>query len=328
MNQTGSSSFKRALAEGSGSPHPDEDVLAAFAEAALLPAERETVLTHLSYCAECRDVLGLASSGAEEPREMRPFLLGREERRAWHVVIPWLTAAAAILVVSSAVVLQRLKTPTQNPVVATRRMEERPVQPTPLQRPQPMKQKHEGRPAEQSPDASAPPMILSPSVAAGAAASQGKGPEPPTELARRSKESQRMGAETPASVSAFANTTTSHALAAASAASVTRPHWRINEQGQPERAFGQGTWHPVLPSDGARMEVLAVFGGQVWVGGEKSQVFRSYDDGTSWRLVPLPEKPGSAHTIAHIRFESAQEITIESADGTTWTSTDSGESWK
>ena len=326
MKQTGSNSFKRALAEGSGGPHPEADVLAAFAESALLPAERETVLAHLAYCAECRDVLGVACDGADEPREMKPFLLAREGRRAWRVVIPSLAAAAAILVVSSAVVMQRLKTPTQSPAVA-RRTEERPVEPAAPQPSQPMEQKHEARRVAPSPVASVPATVPSPPVAAGAAASQGKGAEAPTALPRRSIESQSMDAVIPASASAFANTTTSHALARAPAASIARPHWRINEQGQPERAFGQGAWRPVLPNDSARIDVLAVFGGQVWVGGENSQVFRSFDDGTSWRLVPLPEKQGSAHTIAHIRFESAQEITIEAADGATWTSTDGGESW-
>jgi len=146
-------------------------------------------------------------------------------------------------------------------------------------------------------------------------------------LTRRSMESQRLDSPIPASATAFANTTTSRTLARSPADSVARPHWRINQEGQPERAFGQGTWRPVLPNDSARMEVLAVFGGQVWVGGEKSEVFRSFDDGTGWRLVPLPEKQGSAHTIAHIRFESAQEITIEASDETTWTTADGGESW-
>jgi hypothetical protein len=325
LKQTGSNSFKRAFAEGSSGPHPDADVLAAFAESALLPAERETVLAHLACCAECREVLGMAYGGAEEPREMKLFLLGRERRRIWRVVIPSLAAAAAILVVSSAVVLQWMKAPKPNPVVATRHMEESPVRPAPAQPSQPVKQKHEARRAAPSPVASVPETVPSPAMAV---RSQGKGPEAPTAFARRSMESEKMETGIPASVSAFANTATSKALARAPAASLARPHWRINEQGQPERAFGQGAWHPVLPNDSARMEVLAVYGGEVWVGGEKTQVFHSFDDGVSWRVVPLPEKLGSTHTIAHIRFESAQEITIEAADGATWTSTDGGESWK
>ncbi len=76
------------------------------------------------------------------------------------------------------------------------------------------------------------------------------------------------------------------------------------------------------------MHTLAVFVGEVWVGGENAQVFRSLDNGTSWRIVALPDKDGTNHTIAHIRFNSAQEITIEASDGTAWTTTDGGASWK
>ena len=127
---------------------------------------------------------------------------------------------------------------------------------------------------------------------------------------------------------AFANAVTARALASAQEASAARAHWRINEQGQPERAFGDGQWRPVLPGQSARMKVLAVFGGEVWVGGEESEVMRSFDNGVSWRMVSLPEKNGREHTIAHIRFDSAQEVAIEAADGTTWTTSDGGESWK
>jgi photosystem II stability/assembly factor-like uncharacterized protein len=121
---------------------------------------------------------------------------------------------------------------------------------------------------------------------------------------------------------------TTHALASAPANSIARPHWRINENGEPERAFGDGAWQPVLPNGSAKMQTLAVFGGEVWVGGENSQVFRSLDNGTSWRVVALPEKDGTEHTIAHIRFNTALKITIEASDGTTWTTADGGATWK
>jgi len=43
-----------------GQAHPEADLLAAFAEQALSPAEREGVLQHLALCADCRDVVALA----------------------------------------------------------------------------------------------------------------------------------------------------------------------------------------------------------------------------------------------------------------------------
>ncbi|MGB9073779.1 MAG: YCF48-related protein [Terriglobales bacterium] len=45
--------------------HPDPDVLTAFAEQALTPAEREGVLEHLALCGDCREVVALALPAAE-----------------------------------------------------------------------------------------------------------------------------------------------------------------------------------------------------------------------------------------------------------------------
>ncbi len=76
------------------------------------------------------------------------------------------------------------------------------------------------------------------------------------------------------------------------------------------------------------MHVLAIVGDAVWTGGEASQVFRSLDEGETWQAVPLPPKNGGSHTIAHIRFESATEGTIEAADGTQWRTNDGGRTWQ
>jgi hypothetical protein len=128
--------------------------------------------------------------------------------------------------------------------------------------------------------------------------------------------------------SAFANTMTAEALDRAPAdKSLARPHWRINAQGQAERALGGGPWMPVMSNVSAKMRVVSVFGGEVWVGGEKGLVYRSADGGETWEPVLLPEKGGKEHTILHIRFGSGGEIRIEAADGTSWVSEDGGTTW-
>lgn len=131
----------------------------------------------------------------------------------------------------------------------------------------------------------------------------------------------------PAPASAFSNVTPSKALASAPAMPVTRPHWRINEQGQPERSFDNGPWLPVLPSSAPRMLVLSTYLEEVWAGGENSMLMRSFDKGDTWRVVLLPEKKGNKHAISHIRFSNAETITIQASDGTTWVSSDGGKSW-
>jgi len=58
--------LRAAEAEREAAPaHPEADVLAAFAEQALSPAERENVLGHLALCADCRDAVLLALPAEE-----------------------------------------------------------------------------------------------------------------------------------------------------------------------------------------------------------------------------------------------------------------------
>jgi Putative zinc-finger len=82
--------------------HLDADLLAAYAEDTLLPAERSGVLAHLAVCGECRQVLSVATTArphdAEDtsvqpiPRPARARLWG------W---LPWVTTAAGIAAISS-----------------------------------------------------------------------------------------------------------------------------------------------------------------------------------------------------------------------------------
>lgn len=123
----------------------------------------------------------------------------------------------------------------------------------------------------------------------------------------------------PALAGAFAKT--------ANASLVTRPHWRIDDAGHLERAFGNGPWEPALTSESARMHVVSVVAGDVWAGGENDVLYRSYDEGATWLRVALPQKNGAGHVIVHIRFDSATSGTIEAEDGTTWTTTDGGTTW-
>jgi hypothetical protein len=53
-----------------GQPHPDAEVLSAFADNALSPKEREGVLEHLSACAACREVLFLSLPNDSETQKV------------------------------------------------------------------------------------------------------------------------------------------------------------------------------------------------------------------------------------------------------------------
>jgi hypothetical protein len=320
-----SNSLRKSLEQSESGAHLDADMLSAFAEGALLPGEREAALAHLAACTECRSVLNM---GTETRRELQPFLVARRARPALRILIPSLAAAAAIVVVSTAVVRHQLRTAAQNPTMAVNQKDQstQPLVPPQVSHPEePERATRKRTPASIPPPHEQPPSPER-ANAPKATMEENKTDAQSSAIANSSTELRRTQPQQP--VSAFANAVTSHALARAPEASVARPHWRVNEQGQPERAFADGPWHPVLPNQSARMHVLSVFGDEVWVGGEKSQVFRSLDNGASWHLVTLPEKNGPDHSIAHIRFDSAQEITIDTVDGTRWTTSDGGESWR
>ena len=82
--------------------HLDADLLAAFAEDALLPAERRSVLTHLAVCGECREVLSVATAtrpdAAEEASAQPIPLPARKPLWGW---LPWMATAAGIAAVAS-----------------------------------------------------------------------------------------------------------------------------------------------------------------------------------------------------------------------------------
>lgn len=85
--------------------HPDANLLAAFAEQTLLDREREQVLTHLSRCADCRDVIALAAP------VITPAALDTRNARgvSWFSwpVLRWSALAACVVIVGTAVLLNR-----------------------------------------------------------------------------------------------------------------------------------------------------------------------------------------------------------------------------
>jgi hypothetical protein len=44
--------------------------------------------------------------------------------------------------------------------------------------------------------------------------------------------------------------------------------------------------------------------------------------------VALPEKNGAVRNLAHIQIDSPSDIVIRAEDGTTWTTSNGGASWK
>jgi hypothetical protein len=84
-------------ADNASVPHPDANVLTAFAESSLLPPERTAVLDHLSYCAECREVLAFALPAMEAGQAVLP--VPRRKRVSWPT-LRWAFVTAGIVALS------------------------------------------------------------------------------------------------------------------------------------------------------------------------------------------------------------------------------------
>src|ERR1700722_13251568 len=106
-----------------GRPHPEGDLLAAFAKQALNSSERNGVLQHLSLCEDCRDAVVLALP-AEAASALRPMeteadhaaLIPAIANRSWlnlgsfaWPTLRWAALAAGIAVAASVLLLHPAK---------------------------------------------------------------------------------------------------------------------------------------------------------------------------------------------------------------------------
>ncbi len=97
MKQIPPSTLRAHLAQSrEPDPHPDPDILTAFAEDALLDRERTDVLTHLAACPDCRAVVH-AAAAAEPDRESEGVLEPRRARRPQPEFLPEPVSASSPL---------------------------------------------------------------------------------------------------------------------------------------------------------------------------------------------------------------------------------------
>ena len=96
------------------SSHPEADVLTAFLENGLSGKDRQQVMEHLATCDDCREIVFLA----QPEMTQETFTPARARRFRW---MAWTSAAAVVVVVGSAVVLQheRVTNPESPAPIAT-----------------------------------------------------------------------------------------------------------------------------------------------------------------------------------------------------------------
>ena len=126
-------------------PHPDADLLTAFAEQSLAGDERARVMEHLARCGDCRDVVAIALPATEVAALPVSVSHGQFGWLRWPA-LRWAALAAGILAVTSVGVVQ-FSHRNQQKTVASSRMQEAVAAPPALSQPS-------------SPQATAPQMRM------------------------------------------------------------------------------------------------------------------------------------------------------------------------
>jgi len=101
--------------------HPDANLLAAFAENALLERERAAVSAHLAQCADCRGSLALAiaSQPEVEPAAVRATTVGK---RRWLAEWRWAGVAAAACCIIAVALQYQVQSPQPPAVEKTKQL--------------------------------------------------------------------------------------------------------------------------------------------------------------------------------------------------------------
>ncbi|HEY4050038.1 MAG TPA: YCF48-related protein [Acidobacteriaceae bacterium] len=351
MRTSGPNPLRQALAHSQfAGAHPDPDMLTAFAEDTLFARERKEVLAHLAICAECREILTISTAASSEsPAEVQTGGLRRPMHPPLRSWLPWVSIAAGIVVVCSALLINQqrkpiLTTPAQVASVSKQEIDQAPPQTEQKTKTSPEPKVKRGRQAKgpvAKPATIAPPGAENSTPASsdqksvGSSTDQIHADRPSSSriaaaaaVAGQAQSVEVQGAKSSLSTSAFAGQASSPVMNRALGSQDVRPHWRINESGQVERSFGYGAWQAVFPNEKWKMRVVSVFDSDVWVGGEALHLYHSTDNGATWNAVTLPNKAAGEHAIAHIRFQTQQAGTVEAEDGTSWTTADGGRTWE
>jgi len=348
MNQELPKPLRNALARQAGDEvHPSPDVLTSFVELKLPRKEQNLVTSHLAQCADCRDVVFLASGATEDvvPDNLE-LAAAAAPRRRWRFGLSWAVAALALLLVSGVLLWDRLSPRQTAPSIASnvRARESAPpaASPTPTS--------PETLATTARAEFSAPKT--SPALATKSLSPKGveKHPLAPVMAAPPAGESAQtltvfedkaeLFAPAPVSKSAFAPNPADavpHAVVppvnpmmSLLGASATHRPWRVSADGHLEHlGAAADEWTRVLADETTTFHVVFVVGDNVWAGGSGGALFHSDDGGESWSRVAIATSSGGAEigTIVSIRFSDPQHGTVATGGGSRWSTSDGGATW-
>ncbi len=334
-----------------GGNHPEPNLLNAFAEHSLTETERQDVLTHLSRCGECREVVFLAQPEFQEGEVSQ----GRSRRLGWRSM-RWAAAAACVVIVAAAVSLRHQSPeavgpagPTTNSVSESSRPASSPADlprnqnsaknaPAVLQEKEtiataPRREADKVSKLDDSRDSiaalSASPAAPRPQFAEQRADEKKALEKDEYAPPARTKAAGAWNSAQPMAQSARTmNKAVNQSMIAAPAA--LAPQWRLSRDGSPQR-FVQAseTWETVVVSPGDTFLSIFSLGNDVWVGGSNGALYHSSDAGLHWSAMkPVTNGESLNGDVAAIEFVDPQHGKLTTADHEVWTTEDAGQSWK
>jgi photosystem II stability/assembly factor-like uncharacterized protein len=332
------------LGGGQAGPHPDPDLLAAFAENSLLEREREIVVSHLSRCGDCRAIVALAQPVADTI----PVLA--VERTSWlrWPVLKWGAAVACVAVVGAAVSLYRdqpgkfqamRRAETATPSEARQQTVAEPVgEKADLAKPAAAAGRTDTAALALSPAAPAQAPARFSNALAKAAATPPESRDKISGVNEVEKKEMVVAGKAKDAPAQMSGATAANAglmdrksaASDVSLASALTPRWTLNADGTLQRSLDGGkTWSKIPVSANVAFRVVSALGSDVWVGGAAGTLFHSVDAGENWSQVKLSDgKRTLADDITAIQFTDSSHGKITSANDEVWSTDDGGSTWQ
>lgn len=286
--------------------HPDPELLTALAENGLAPAHRDRLLSHVSACNDCREILYLAMP---EAAEVQPaFTVSRKRPR---LAIRWATLAASVLIIGSVFIGNR--------GLFSRHSGENKI--STFNSPAPARQ------SPQQAEVSAPPE--NPTVAAAQPVTRFRAP-----LKHMTAKPQAAMKFDQSGEVHFTGSTSlaldSESGANSKIAAPPTPTWRLSPQGAVMRSLDGGkNWHTMSVTRDGPFHVVNSVGFVVWAGGSAGVLYRSDDEGEHWtKIEPAIGTYKLTSDITQINFPDPANGVISTANGEVWVTSDGGKNWQ
>ena len=306
---------ERLQSQGAG-PHPEPDLLAAYAENSLSRDDRQRLLTHLSACTDCRDALYLAMPEFDSQPVLKPSY------KSPRLAVRWATLAASVIVVGAVLVADRGILYRHSPRVQT-------YSAAPEQKVAELKEPVADRPAAAHPAIDALAKARPPMKHMTAKPRASMQFDQSGEVHLSSPQAGASGAnQANADIGAVAARVSSRAMAVSPTGSaakmISQVDWGLSPNGEVQRSIDSGkTWQIVPVGETTSFRAITAFHDDVWVGGNSGALYHSADSGQSWTKMT----PVSSDDITHIEFSDPQNGRLNTANGQVWSTSDGGRSW-